>query len=388
MTTGMDKLYITHYYYRGTDPWKNIMNLPEDEAFRVAAELAKAHPETTSFYRFADFVNYYPLRKAADAYVREHFSKIGGMPELMHPYCFVLGESEYLNEWFSDGEKLTIALDAIPEEQISFTLGDSCVLLSRGQEPKVLTKAMLLAGIAECGSAETLFERNLKGYGYVEVQLWKKPQYRYCLLDLDGTLTDPGIGITNSVMYALRKYNIEVADRSELYCFIGPPLADSFRKYYGFDEKQADQAVAYYREYFRDRGIFENQVYPEIAEVLCALKDKGVIVALATSKPYEFAVRILEHFNLIRYFDHFGAATMDGRISKKTDVIAHLLAEVGIEDRSEVLMVGDRDQDINGAKANGLHGVGVLWGYGSMEELQGAGADYVIEKPGDLTGLF
>ncbi len=384
----MEKTYITHYYYPGTDPWKNIMNLPEEEAFRLAGELADAHPETMSFYRFADFVNYHPLRKNADARVRARFTELGGKPELAHPYCFVLGESEYLKEWFSDGEKLTIALEVLPDDQVSFTLGDSCAVLSQGKELSVLTKAELLAGVAECSSVEAFRERKLGGRGYVEVQLWKKPQYRYCLLDLDGTLTDPGMGITNSVMYALRKFGIEVSDRSELYSFIGPPLADSFQKYYGFDEEKANQAVAYYREYFRDRGIFENEAYQGIAEVLGALKEKGAVVALATSKPYEFAVRILEHFGLIQYFDYFGAATMDGRISKKTDVIAQLLSEIGIDDRAGVLMVGDRDQDINGAKANGLASVGVLWGYGSAEELQGAGADFVLESPKDLAGLF
>ena len=213
-------------------------------------------------------------------------------------------------------------------------------------------------------------------------------KYKYCLLDLDGTLTDPCIGITNSVMYALKKFNIEVEDRSELYCFIGPPLPDSFKKYYGFNEEQADRAVTYYRENFRDKGIFENVVYPGIPEILKELKEKGVVVALATSKPHEFSVRILEHFDLIKYFDFIGAATMDGRISKKTDVIAHLLEYMGDVDKDEVLMVGDRDQDIDGAKANGLHSVGVLWGYGSKEELQNAGADYVIERPEELLELF
>ena len=384
----MTDLYITHYYYPGTDPWRNIMNLPEEDAFRLAGELAKAHPETTSFYRFADFANYYPLRKKADAYVRARFAELGGKPELEHPFCFVLGESEYLEKWFSDGGKLTIALEILPEDQISFTLGDSCAVLSQGKELTVLTKAELLAGVAECGFTEAFCERKLGGHGYVEAQLWKKPRFKYCMLDLDGTLTDPGMGITNSVMYALRKFGIEVVDRSELYCFIGPPLADSFRKYYGFDEEKANQAVAYYREYFRDKGIFENEAYPRIAEVLGALKEKGAVVALATSKPYEFAVRILEHFGLIQYFDHFGAATMDGRISKKADVIAHLIEDLGDVDKSKVLMVGDRDQDINGARVNELHSAGVLWGYGSMEELQGAGADFVLECPKDLEGLF
>lgn len=215
-----------------------------------------------------------------------------------------------------------------------------------------------------------------------------KTKYQCCLFDLDGTLTDPAEGITNSVMYALEKYNIHVADRSELYPFIGPPLAESFKKFFGFSGEQAVQAVAYYREYFRDAGIFENRLYEGIPDMLEKLRSKGVTVALATSKPYEFSIRIRKHFDLYPYFDHFGAATMDGRISRKEDVIADLLARLGGIDRSSVLMIGDRDQDIMGAKKNGLESVGVLWGYGSREELQGAGADYVVGKPEDILALI
>ena len=165
-------------------------------------------------------------------------------------------------------------------------------------------------------------------------------------------------------------------------------MPDSFKRVFGFSEEQADRAVTYYREYFRDKGIFENVVYPGIPEALEQLKSKGVIVALATSKPYEFSVRILDHFDLMKYFDYVGAATMDGRISRKTDVIAHLLEEIGDVDKSTVLMVGDRNQDIDGAKANELHSAGVLWGYGSREELAGVGADYIIETPEELADLF
>ncbi len=208
--------------------------------------------------------------------------------------------------------------------------------------------------------------------------------YRYCLFDLDGTLTDPGIGITNSVMYALKKFDIIEPDRRKLYPFIGPPLLESFHKYYGFTEDQANEAIEYYREYFRAGGIFENSVYEGIPEMLAELKKKGVFVALATSKPYEFAAEILKHFDLYQYFDYIGAATMDGRISKKADVIAELLDKLGIEDKDSVLMVGDRDQDIEGAKKNELSSAGVLWGYGSHDELQGAGADYLVAQPGEL----
>ena len=212
-------------------------------------------------------------------------------------------------------------------------------------------------------------------------------KYSYCLFDLDGTLTDPGIGITNSVMHALKKYGIEVEDRRELYSFIGPPLVDSFMKYYGFSEEQAYEAVEFYREYFRPTGIFENTVYEGIREMLGELKDRDVTVAMATSKPYEFAVRILEHFDLARYFDYVGGATMDGRISRKADVIAHLLDEIGEVDRASVLMIGDRENDIEGAQENGLKSLGVLWGYGSYEELTSAGADYLAKDPSDIPKL-
>ena len=162
--------------------------------------------------------------------------------------------------------------------------------------------------------------------------------YRYCFFDLDGTLTDPGVGITNSVMYALKKFDINESDRKKLYPFIGPPLLESFQKYYGFTEARANEAIGYYREYFRAGGIFENSVYEGIPDMLGELKRREVFVALATSKPYEFAVEILKHFDLYRYFDFIGAATMDGRISKKADVIADLLDKLGIEDKSLVLM--------------------------------------------------
>lgn len=212
--------------------------------------------------------------------------------------------------------------------------------------------------------------------------------FKYCLFDLDGTLTDPAIGITNSVMHALEKYGIHVEDRSELYPFIGPPLDYSFKTFYGFSDEQAIEAIKYYREYFSVTGLFENKVYEGIPGMLEKLKSKGVVIALATSKPYEFSVRILEHFDLKKYFSYFGAATMDGKISKKEDVISHLLEEMGASDKSEILMVGDRYHDIEGAKANDLKSAGVLWGYGSEEELKNAGADYILAKPSDIPNLF
>lgn len=212
--------------------------------------------------------------------------------------------------------------------------------------------------------------------------------FKYCLFDLDGTLTDPAIGITNSVMHALEKYDIHVEDRSELYPFIGPPLDYSFKTFYGFSDEQAVQAIKYYREYFSVTGLFENSVYDGIPELLEKLKEKGVKIALATSKPYEFSIKILKHFDLYKYFDFFGAATMDGRISKKEDVISTLLNEMGAQNKDEILMVGDRYHDIEGAKANDLKSAGVLWGYGSKEELQNAGAEYILSEPFEILQLF
>ena len=169
----MKKLYICHYYYLGTDPWKNIMNLSEDEAFRVAERLADAHPNTTCFGRFADFENYYPARKKADAFVREKFIQLGGDPKLQHPYSFTLLECDYLREWFNSSDKIIIELEDIPDDQVSFTLGDSCALMVHGEEPVVLTKKLLFERIEACnGSMEEFFKKSLGKYAYVEVQLW------------------------------------------------------------------------------------------------------------------------------------------------------------------------------------------------------------------------
>lgn len=201
--------------------------------------------------------------------------------------------------------------------------------------------------------------------------------YQYILFDLDGTLTDPGIGITNSVAYALEKYNISVEDRTELYKFIGPPLQDSFMEFYGFSEMESKRAVEYYREYFRDKGIFENEVYEGIPELLQTLKGLGKQVILATSKPEEFARQILEHFDLIQYFDFVAGATMDGLRSEKSDIIQYALEQCMIKDTSKVIMVGDRKHDIIGAAKNKLPAIGVLFGYGSEEELRNAGAKYL-----------
>jgi phosphoglycolate phosphatase len=205
--------------------------------------------------------------------------------------------------------------------------------------------------------------------------------YQYFLFDLDGTLTDPGIGITNSVAYALKKFDIEVADKSELFSFIGPPLQNSFQEYYHFTEEQSALAVQYYREYFKDKGIYENMVYDGVAELLAALKREKKTIILATSKPQEFAIRILDYFDLSKYFDSIVGATMDGSRSEKADVIRYALEANKITDLSQALMIGDRKYDIVGANKNDIASVGVLFGYGRRAELEAAGANYIVENP-------
>ena len=201
----------------------------------------------------------------------------------------------------------------------------------------------------------------------------------HIFFDLDGTLTDPGPGITNAVMYALERWGIHVADRSELYRFIGPPLTDSFARFYGFSPADARAAVDVYREYFADKGIFENEVYPGIPELLARLKGAGLKLVMATSKPELFALRIADHFNLTRYFDCIAGAAMDETRTQKWEVIEYALDRCGVTDRSAVLMVGDREHDVLGAKRCGIRCLGVLFGYGSREELERAGAVAVAE---------
>lgn len=203
--------------------------------------------------------------------------------------------------------------------------------------------------------------------------------YDVILFDLDGTLTDSGLGITNSVAYSLKKYGIEVADRTELYKFIGPPLKESFAEYYGFSAEEAGKAVEYYREYYVDKGIFENTVYEGIEELLKEIRDSGRRAIVATSKPEVFAKRILEHFGLAKYFAYIAGAAMDETRVKKDEVISYVLKSCEIPDRSKVLMVGDREHDILGAKKMGIDSLGVLFGYGDYDELKRAGATYIAE---------
>lgn len=212
--------------------------------------------------------------------------------------------------------------------------------------------------------------------------------YQTILFDLDGTLTDPGEGITNSVAYSLHRFGIEVEDRTELYKFIGPPLYESYMKFYGFDEPTALRAVDAYREYYAPKGIFENRVYDGIPELLAQLKAAGRTLLVATSKPEGFARQILEHYGLAPYFRFIAGSTMDGSRITKGDVIRYALECSGIPNDGSLLMVGDREHDVLGAAESGIPCIGVLFGYGSRNELERAGARYIAASVADISRII
>lgn len=209
--------------------------------------------------------------------------------------------------------------------------------------------------------------------------------FNYILFDLDGTLTDPKLGITSSVQYALRALGIEEPSLDRLEPFIGPPLADSFREFYGLDEGQIETAIAKYRERFNDRGIYENEIYPGIAEMLAALKAGGKKLSIASSKPTQFVERILDYFDIRTYFDVIIGSNMDGTRSKKEEVVEEALRQMlpsemtPAEKKAAVAMVGDRRFDIEGAREHGITSVGVSFGYAPEGELEQAGADYIVD---------
>lgn len=204
------------------------------------------------------------------------------------------------------------------------------------------------------------------------------------LFDLDGTLTESAPGITNSLKHAQEKLGMPVSTTEELLKFVGPPLVPMFQSEWGLDEAGAHQAVEYYREYFTEKGLFENAVYPGVTEMLETLKASGAKLYVATSKPEPLTQRILDHFDLMQYFEGMAGALMDETRTTKAEVIAYALEHFGL-DPAETLMVGDRSHDVEGAAENGIPCVGVLYGYGSDTELLGAGAVRVCETAEDLT---
>lgn len=211
---------------------------------------------------------------------------------------------------------------------------------------------------------------------------------KFILLDLDGTVSDPAVGITKSVRYSLESFGILVKNLSDLHRFIGPPLADSFMEFYGFDENKARLAVDKYREYFSATGLYENTLYPGMEAMLEALTKSGRTVVLATSKPAVYAKQILRHFSIDGYFSFVSGSELDGTRVKKAEVIGYALASCGITDKASAVMVGDREHDIIGARLAGVDSIGVLYGYGSKDELAAAGAGQIAATVDELKKLL
>jgi phosphoglycolate phosphatase len=208
-----------------------------------------------------------------------------------------------------------------------------------------------------------------------------------CLLDLDGTLTDPFDGISRCIRHALETLGFPVPDAAALKAWIGPPLKASFEKHIdSCGGGDADEAVRLYRERFGQTGLFENSVYDGIAELLEGLHRRSVPLLVATSKPTVYAQRIVRHFELEPWFRAVHGSELNGRHSDKSDLLAHIVERWSL-DPAECVMIGDREFDMRAARRHGMDAIGVLWGYGSPAELLEAGAQTLVSTPAELLEL-
>lgn len=218
---------------------------------------------------------------------------------------------------------------------------------------------------------------------------------KYILLDLDGTLTDSSEGITKSVQYALEKMGITENDMAVLKRYIGPPLNESFTRFHGLSDEDPLKAVAYYRERYADTGLYENKLFDGIKEFLAGLKKEGYIVALATCKPEIYVPTILKHFDIEQYFDvAVGSELEGGKRRHKDDVIEEVISQIiklkdipatDIYDvKADAIMIGDRKDDVLGAKDAGIESIGLRYGFAEADELENAGADYILENVEDI----
>jgi len=205
------------------------------------------------------------------------------------------------------------------------------------------------------------------------------------LFDLDGTLTDSGEGIMNCATLALNHFGLPVPDRQTLRVFVGPPLDETFIRF-GVPADRTDEAIAVYRSRYTTVGKFENVPYPGVEQLLQKLREKGYRLFVATSKPEGMSVEILEKFGLAQYFELICGATLDGSRSKKADIITYLLERAGGADNA--IMVGDTAYDIIGANAHGIPGIGVSWGYGTVADMEAAGAAAIAHTMDELFSLL
>lgn len=207
---------------------------------------------------------------------------------------------------------------------------------------------------------------------------------KYIFMDLDGTITNPKIGITKSIQYSLASVGIKEDNLDNLTRHIGPPLIDTFRAYYGFDENKTKLAVMKFKERFEDIGWCENEVYEGMEDMLKAFQLAGKTLIVATSKPEYMAKKILDHFNLSQYFTDICGSERDGSRSKKHEVIQYAIDKNAIKNKEDIIMVGDRSYDILGAKRVGIQSIGVLYGFGCLTEFEDANADFIVQTVSEL----
>jgi phosphoglycolate phosphatase len=213
-------------------------------------------------------------------------------------------------------------------------------------------------------------------------------KYDYIAFDLDGTLTDPEVGLVKGFMYAFDRVGIKYDDPKALRRYIGPPLHEEWKREYGFTEEETARAIAIFREYYDEFGWAENRVYEGIVELLEALKAMGKTIVLATSKPENTARRIMALFGLDKYFDFCGGASTSSTRDKKWEVLEYSLLSVGATDKSRCILIGDRKYDAEGASIYGIDSIGVLWGHGSEEEIKSSGFTYVAKTPDDVLNIL
>lgn len=211
---------------------------------------------------------------------------------------------------------------------------------------------------------------------------------KHIFFDFDGTVVDTGRGVKNGVKYALEHYGYSIPDTAVLNGFMGPPLSDSFPRFYGFSAEKTEDAIQVYREYYREKGVHEFELYPGIENLLGTLKDAGRDLFIATTKPEKFAKLILSDAGLDKYFRFIGGATLDGSMEDKPDIINYVFASNPDIQRSASVMIGDRKFDINGAKICGIPSIAVLYGYGSREELEEAGANGFASSTAELLDML
>ncbi len=208
--------------------------------------------------------------------------------------------------------------------------------------------------------------------------------YKNILFDLDGTLTDPKLGITNSIIFSLNKLKIEAPDNDDLVHFIGPPLSESYESTYQLTGDRNHLAIDYYREYFSDKGLYENKVYEGIEELLKTLTAEGRRLFVATSKPVTFAEQIIDYFHLGSYFEAIAGSELDGTRAQKHEVISHVMQHYDLN-AEDCVMIGDRKHDLIGARRNDMDAIGVLYGYGSLVELEDQKPSKIVESVQELS---